>query len=70
MKHLLLYACLIIAVLAGITLLFEEPLTFILWVGGWVGFLHFRFKIACDDEPKGKPTSHNKRTKLPDDYRG
>ena len=69
MKHLLLYACMLIAIIAGIMMFIREPLVFICWVGGWIGWLYFRCQIATEDEPVGKPTSHRPRTKLPDDYR-
>ena len=65
MKHLMLYACLLIAIVSGIALFIEEPLTFVCWVGGWFGWLFFRCKIAEDDEPKGKPPVHNPRNKHP-----
>lgn len=64
MKAILTVVCLLIAVFAGIAMFFQEPLTFLAWVGGWGGWLLLKAK-EVEDEPKGKPPLHKPRTRLP-----
>ena len=63
MARILMIVCLLVAILAGVMLFIEEPKTFIIWVGGWLGFLYFRYKMFDDIDSEGKPPQHRPRHK-------
>lgn len=57
--------CLLVAILAGITMFFREPIVFILWVGGWLGFMYFRYRMYDKDDSVGHQPVHKPRHRHP-----
>lgn len=69
MKHLLLYTCLLIAMISAIVLVLSNPVAFVVMIGSSVGTVVLYLNLAVERD-FGKPPVHKPRTKLPDDYRG
>lgn len=73
MNMIMMFICLVAAIITGIVLLFREPLLVVLFLALWMGFIFFRHRVRNAQDEKGHPPSHRPRqqhrpARLPSKY--